>query len=325
MTRHAKISYGIVVLTMVVVVWLGLVVPMVAALFSYFALQKLSFFGNKAIALVLFTVLVLVAGYGFFYFFHQALNAFPRIAENAIPAIIRYAKDWGFALPFGDWDSFKVVAIDTVMEEIRYLGKHATILGKQAVLVVVGFVVAVSLFLSGKWDVEGNPSNLYSLVCVEVAERFKSLYRSFATVMGAQLVISGINTLLTSIFIVWTQLPYPGLIVVLTFFCGMLPIIGNLISNTVIVSVAFTVTPKLGVAAFVFLIVLHKLEYFLNSQIIGSRIKNPMWLTLLALVIAERSMGIAGMVLAPVILNYIKVEASKIQVEDRELEEKQAA
>src|SRR6185503_17099444 len=135
-------------------------------------------------ALVLVSAVVLVAGYGFFYFFHQALNALPRIAENAIPAIIRYAKEWGFALPFGDWDSFKVIAIETVMEEIRYLGKSATILGKQAVLIVVGFVVAVSLFLSGKGDFGGPivPGNLYSLVCAEVAERFKSLYRSFATV-----------------------------------------------------------------------------------------------------------------------------------------------
>jgi predicted PurR-regulated permease PerM len=314
-------------LTMVLAAWLGLMVPLVAALFSYFALQKLSFFGSKTLALVLFTVIALIAGYGSFYFFHQGLVAFPRIAEKAIPAVIRYAKDWGFEPTFVDWDTFKLAAIETVMEEIRFLGKRVTIVGKQAVLLIVGFVVAVSLFLTGKRDFGAPviPGNLYSLVCTEVAERFKSLYRCFATVMGAQMVISGINTVLTATFIFFMQLPYSGLIIVVTFFCGLLPIIGNLISNTVIVSVAFTITPKLGVAALIFLVVLHKLEYFLNSQIIGSRIKNPMWLTLLALVIAERLMGIAGMVLAPVILNYIKVEASKIRVEDSELEEKQAA
>jgi predicted PurR-regulated permease PerM len=58
-------------------------------------------------------------------------------------------------------------------------------------------------------------------------------------------------------------------------------------------------------------VVLHKFEYFLNSKIIGSRIKNPMWLTLLGLVVAERMMGIPGMILAPVILNYVKAEASR--------------
>ena len=40
-----------------------------------------------------------------------------------------------------------------------------------------------------------------------------------------------------------------------------------------------------------------------------------MWLTLLGLIIGERLMGIPGMILAPVVLNFIKVEASTIEVE----------
>jgi len=131
--------------------------------------------------------------------------------------------------------------------------------------------------------------------------------------MGAQLIISLINTTLTAIFITSVSLPYAGVVVVVTFLCGLLPIIGNLISNSVIVGIAFTISPKLGLIALVFLVVLHKLEYFLNSKIIGKRIKNPMWLTLLALLLGERLMGIPGMILAPVILNYIKVEAANIE------------
>ena len=60
--------------------------------------------------------------------------------------------------------------------------------------------------------------------------------------------------------------------------------------------------------------IIHKLEYFLNSKIIGDRIKNPMWLTLIGLVVGEKLMGIPGMILAPVILNYLKVEASRARV-----------
>jgi predicted PurR-regulated permease PerM len=36
-----------------------------------------------------------------------------------------------------------------------------------------------------------------------------------------------------------------------------------------------------------------------------------MWLTLLGLVIGETLMGIPGMILAPAVLHYIKVEASR--------------
>ena len=64
----------------------------------------------------------------------------------------------------------------------------------------------------------------------------------------------------------------------------------------------------------VFLVGIHKLEYFLNSKIIGDRIRNPVWLTLIALMIGERLMGIPGLVLAPVVLNYLRVEMLTVEV-----------
>jgi predicted PurR-regulated permease PerM len=64
----------------------------------------------------------------------------------------------------------------------------------------------------------------------------------------------------------------------------------------------------------IFLVAIHKLEYLLNSKIVGERIRNPFWLTLLALIVGERLMGVPGIVLAPVILSYIKMETSRIPV-----------
>jgi predicted PurR-regulated permease PerM len=130
--------------------------------------------------------------------------------------------------------------------------------------------------------------------------------------MGAQILISVLNMLLTTIFVLAVSLRYGAFVIGLTFLCGLLPIVGNLISNSIIVGIALTISPRVAIAALVFLVALHKLEYFLNSKIIGDRIKNPVWLTLLALIIGERFMGIPGMILAPVVLNYIKVEASRL-------------
>src|SRR2546425_1555377 len=102
--------------------------------------------------------------------------------------------------------------------------------------------------------------------------------------MGAQITISLINTVLTAIFVLTIQLPYAPLAIAASFLCGLLPIIGNIISNSIIVFLAMTVSVKMALAALVFLIAIHKLEYFLNSKIIGQRIQNPVWLTLIALV-----------------------------------------
>src|SRR5438067_99320 len=52
----------------------------------------------------------------------------------------------------------------------------------------------------------------------------------------------------------------------------------------------------------------------LNSKIIGARIRNPIWLTLIGLIIGEKLMGVPGMILSPVVLNYLRVEMSKIEV-----------
>jgi predicted PurR-regulated permease PerM len=135
-------------------------------------------------------------------------------------------------------------------------------------------------------------------------------------VIGAQIVISTINTALTAMFLTWNGFPYATVIIVLTFICGLLPIIGNILSNTLIVGVAFTISPRMALIALIFLVVIHKLEYFLNSKIIGDRIRNPMWLTLIGIVLGEKLMGIPGMILAPVVLHYIKVEASRKKVTD---------
>jgi len=155
------------------------------------------------------------------------------------------------------------------------------------------------------------PHNLFTAATDEITNRFRLFYGSFEMVMGAQLLISAINTILTAIFVLAIPLRHGTVVVGLTFICGLLPIVGNLISNSIIVGIAFTISPRAAIAALIFLVALHKLEYFLNSKIIGDRIKNPVWLTLLALIIGERLMGIPGMILAPVVLNYIKVEASR--------------
>lgn len=333
MTKAARISYIFILITLVSVGWLNLTTALLTVLFSYFALDKLKFGKGNFLPLVLFLLLVSAIFYAFMFFLRQAWHALPDIITTAIPLVIQYADKYGVDLPFSDLQTLKAVsletmkdqletiktmALETVKDQLRYLGNFAKIATKEFVSVAIGMVVAMSMFVDAKLDLDRGKhklkNNLYALSCEQIAMRFETFYQSFATVMGAQLLISAINTGLTSIFILWSGLPYAALVIVLTFLCGLLPIIGNLISNSIIIGIAITISPKLALASLIFLVLLHKLEYFLNSKIIGERIKNPMWLTLLGLIIGERLMGIPGMILAPVILNYVKVEASRIEI-----------
>src|SRR4029077_1291442 len=217
-------------------------------------------------------------------------------------------------LPFSDLESLKTAVVDTLKDQFLFVGYLSRTATPQLVLVIIAIVVSASLFFQSAMQFQAaleGPS-LFTAAAEQVKIRFRTFYESFERVMGAQLTISGINTILTAIFVTAIGLKYIPLVIGLTFLCGLLPIVGNLISNSVIVCIAFTESSRAAIAALVFLILLHKLEYFLNSKIIGYRIKNPMWLTLLALVIGERFMGIPGMILAPVVLDYVRTEPSRL-------------
>jgi predicted PurR-regulated permease PerM len=316
MTKSARISYAIMAVLLVLIGWLHLATLLLTALFGFFALHVFSLFGrSKTLGVVLYAIAVVAIGYGLYFFSSQAYKTLPKIATETIPAVVNYAEKQGLELPFTDYASFKTLALKEVNERIANVGRYAREATLQIAMLIIGLVVAVSLFINAKWEVESDPEagkdSLYSTVVRELVTRFETFYASFARVIGAQIAISLINTALTAVFLVWNGFPYATVIIVLTFLFGLLPIIGNLMSNTLIIGVGFTISPKMALFALIFLVVIHKLEYFLNSKVIGDRIRNPMWLTLIGLILGEKLMGIPGMILAPVVLHYIKVEASR--------------
>ena len=320
MSQPARISYLIVAMLIALVGLLHLGTLALTTLFGYFALRQFSFGRSKALGVAIYIIAVTAIGYGLFYFSRQAYKTLPEIADTTIPAVVNFAEKQGIELPFTDYASLKTVALSEVKEKISHVGHYVRAAAFQIAMLIMGLVVAVSLFVSARWEADDDPDvvkdSLYSTVVRELGVRFQTFYSSFAKVIGAQIVISSINTILTALFLVWNGYHYIMVIIGLTFLCGLLPIIGNIISNTLIVGVGFTVSPRVALFALIFLVVIHKLEYFLNSKIIGDRIRNPMWLTLVALVLGEKLMGIPGMILAPVVLHYIKMETSRNKLSD---------
>src|SRR5437016_4063591 len=322
MITPTRLSYGVLAVTIILAGLLHLGVPLLVVLFSYFALRQFYFVTKrKWLALILFGIVVAGIAAAAVYFTRAAFLALPDVADTSIPSASAWAQKRQIELPFTDFESLRAVVIDTLKQEAHYLRNVAHFARSTTtalVFTIIGIVAAVSLFFKTGLDPYRSThrvkNNLYSICCDEVSTRFRDFYRSFATVIGAQITISLINTALTGIFLFAIQMPYAPLLIAVAFLCGLVPIVGNLVSNTVIVFVALTVSLKLAIFALVFLVVIHKLEYFLNSKIIGDRIRNPVWLTLVALIIGERLMGIPGLILAPVVLNYLRVEMLTVEV-----------
>ena len=318
MQKPVAISYGVFAVLLLLLGLLHLGTPFVAALFCYLVLTKLTFWGRKWLAVTLFLIVIAAAFCGFVFFLKRALVVLPEIVETAIPIVVKFAEQHGIELPFTDIESLRVVLLDSVRNALGQLGNYVKVATKEFLFLLIGVVIAVSVFLNPNFEAKrvkdrARP-NLYSYYTSRIRDRFGSFYRSFAAVMGAQIIISAINACLTAIFVFTAGIHYASLVIILTFVCGLLPIVGNLISNTIIIGIAFTMSPHLAGWAFLFLIVIHKLEYFLNSRVIGGRLDHPMWLMLLALIIGERLMGLSGIILAPVVLSFAKIELKKIEL-----------
>ena len=86
--------------------------------------------------------------------------------------------------------------------------------------------------------------------------------------------------------------------VVLTLFSWLIFVVG--------LSVSFGV----AVAALVYLILIHKFEYFLNARIVGTQIRARAWELLIAMLFMEAAFGAAGLVAAPIYYAYLKRELS---------------
>lgn len=150
--------------------------------------------------------------------------------------------------------------------------------------------------------------------------RIENLSRSFKNVVFAQFKISLINTALFFVFshiilpLFGVHLPFSNTLVILTFIFGLIPIVGNLISNTIIVITGLTISVTIAGIALIYLVLIHKLEYFINAKIIGNKIHAASWEVLLAMLVFESIFGLAGLIVAPIFYAYIKLELKEAEM-----------
>lgn len=216
----------------------------------------------------------------------------------------------GISLPLPAHGGSTEAVADWLREHAGALRHAGTVGARGLVHALLGAVVGVLVFFRA-------PSGAPGPLAEQLEERLHRFGGSFRSVAKAQIEISAVNTILTALFlfallpIFGARLPLAGTLVAITFLCGLIPVAGNLVSNTVIVLVSLGVAPWVAAASLVFLVLVHKLEYLLNAKIVGGRIGASAWETLLAILVFEAAFGIPGVVLAPVVYAWAKSELSE--------------
>lgn len=194
-------------------------------------------------------------------------------------------------------------------ENAGLMGQFGQNAGRVAFHIVIGMIVGgLVAFYSGTHDPAMGP------LARALDDRAEFLSNAFRNIVFSQIRISALNTFLTSIYLgavlpmLGIHLPLLKTMIAVTFIAGLLPVIGNLISNTVIVIVSLSVSPLVAAGSLAFLVVIHKLEYFVNARIIGTRIKARAWELLAAMMVMEAWFGIPGLIAAPIYYAYLKDE-----------------
>src|SRR4029079_10099097 len=102
--------------------------------------------------------------------------------------------------------------------------------------------------------------------------------------------------------------PFTTTLIVITFLAGLIPVLGNLISNSVIAILSLGISVSTAVASLCFLIAINKLEYLITSKIVGGETDSQAWEILMAILVGEAAFGVSGIIMAPIIYAFVKRE-----------------
>ncbi len=235
-----------------------------------------------------------------------------RKMADVVQAAKSYLPAWTHSYIPASADDWQTQASQWLRENAGALQSLGENFGRILFHIIVGAVVGG---LAAMGPEAAPPSSLPPLRGALLL-RAQTLGTSFRRVVFAQVRISAMNTVLTGFYLsiilpaIGIHLPFVKTMIAVTFITGLLPVVGNLISNTVIVIVSLGMSAYAAIGSLVFLVVIHKLEYFVNARIIGTQIRARAWELLVAMLVMEAWFGVPGIIAAPIYYSYLKDELS---------------
>ena len=194
-------------------------------------------------------------------------------------------------------------------DELQIVGKEA---GRATAHALIGMIVGGMVALR-----DATKDEEYKPFARALAQRAHLFGEAFKRVVFAQVRIAAINAFFTGVYLLvilplmGVNLPLVKTLIAITFIAGLIPVVGNLISNTIIVIVSSSQSLAVAIGSLAYLVVIHKFEYFLNARIVGGQIRANAWELLITMLLMEAIFGIAGIVAAPIYYAYVKSELRK--------------
>lgn len=311
-----KASYALMLLVLFAAARFDLGHALIAGLFAFLMLHQ----AHEALAgagasprvarwwaVGLFCVVGLLLAVIFASFIKIGMARLPLLLDRVLPRLDVLAGRLGLDLPVDNVADLRELILQSVMENARSVTSTSGLLTRGFFQIVAAVVASILIFLRGPARAE-EKRGLDEEFLRECGARVALFCASFERVMSAQVLIAAINAGMAAAFLFAFHFPFRTMLTLTAFVCGLIPVVGNVISNSLIVAAALTRSDHLALGALVFLVVVHKGGYFLYSRIVGARIATPTWAILLGLLVGEALMGVTGVILAPTLIHYFREE-----------------
>jgi len=289
-----------------------MITPFIARRLSTRRPSNISKLWAVAILVIIIVSLLALSGAGLLAFFRSESGSVTVLLAKMAQIIEDSRKilpSWLLKNLPADAITFREQASDwlrTHADELQVVGKEA---GRAMAHILIGMIIGGILAVRDAVAMDNFKPFARALAC-----RGELFSDAFRRVVFAQLRISAINTMFTATYLaivlplMGIHLPLIKTMIAITFVVGLIPVIGNLISNSMIVIVSLSQSLGVAIASLVYLVLIHKLEYFLNARIVGSQIRANAWELLIAMLCMEAAFGLAGIVAAPIYYAYVKAE-----------------
>jgi predicted PurR-regulated permease PerM len=190
---------------------------------------------------------------------------------------------------------------DKVIEGAKHYAADAlgaaSAIGHLLVYALIGLILAVIYLLEEEhldaFERSLDPKSLFGTL----GRWLGHLADAVVVTVQLQFIVAACNALMTLPVLLLLGIGHVGPLMLLIFISGLVPVIGNLISGTVLCILAYKAKGWFGVGLFVGLtFFLHKIEsYYLNPRLTARHVKLPGFVLIVSLIACEHVLGFVGL------------------------------
>lgn len=199
----------------------------------------------------------------------------------------------------------KYVSVSSINEQVKkgvtLIFSYATSIGSMAFTFFLSFVLsffyAVELKQLHRFS-QNFKTGDFAWFFGDIEYFGRKFVNTFGVVIGAQFSIAIANTIITTICLIFMQMPQILTLSLMIFIFSLVPVAGVIVSSIPLSIIAYSEGGFKQVAYIIIMIVVvHAIEtYVLNPQFMASRTELPVFYTFVVLMVGEHFFGVWGLI-----------------------------